>query len=221
MAAPSAAEMPCDRDAMLHAIFVAMDADKSGYVDAEEFKSIFSDVGEKHSDERMAEIDGIRDKGDSDGKLSAEEFCGFMMEYFADLTDKAFREKIAEWEEHIASAFRKLLLRRVFARMDVDKSGSIEYQEFARVMQVGESCSTLYCAHLPARGLVCFSCTRGTRTRAALLLHLPTLAGVTTHTRTSSVFQTCSARGDARAQTTSRRHGKRRWRARRRTSETS
>ena len=76
MAAPSAAEMPCDRDAMLHAIFVAMDADKSGYVDAEEFKSIFSDVGEKHSDERMAEIDGIRDKGDSDGKLSAEEFCG-------------------------------------------------------------------------------------------------------------------------------------------------
>ena len=99
----------------------AQDADKSDYVDAQEFKSIFSDIGEKHSDERMAEIDGIRDRGDADGRLSANEFCDFMMEYFADLSDKAFREKMAEWHEHLSRSHRKLLLRRVFARMDVDQ----------------------------------------------------------------------------------------------------
>ena len=88
---------PPDRHAMLHAIFVMMDADKSDYVDAQEFKSIFSDVrrrqiealgnhsltagdrlarqvGEKYADERMAEIDNVRGRGDSDGRLSAVEF---------------------------------------------------------------------------------------------------------------------------------------------------
>ena len=168
-----AGQMPPDRHAMLHAIFVTMvrtrhshamfptvclryaleqfsprvcaatnvchvcwtlcfcqDADKSDYVDAEEFKSIFSDATEKHSDERMAEIDGMRDRGDSDGHLSANEFCDFMIEYLAELSDKAFRERIASWHELLASSHRKLLLRRVFARMDVDKSGAVSLQEF-------------------------------------------------------------------------------------------
>jgi len=107
-----------------------MDSDKSDYVDAQEFKSIFSDVGEKYSDERMAEIDSMRGKGDSDGHLSASEFCDFMFEYFSDLSDKAFRERIATWESHLAASHRKLLLRRVFARMDVDKSGSVSLEEF-------------------------------------------------------------------------------------------
>ena len=34
--------VPVDRHAMLHAIFLQMDADGSDYVDKEEFKSIFS-----------------------------------------------------------------------------------------------------------------------------------------------------------------------------------
>ena len=131
MAAPAAAgAMPPDRHAMLHAIFVAMDADGSDFVDKEEFKSIFSDIGEKHAEERLNEIDSVRGRGDSDGELSADEFCDFMMEYMADLNDKSFREKIGIWEEHLKSSHRKLLLRRVFGRMDVDKSGSVSLEEF-------------------------------------------------------------------------------------------
>ena len=106
------------------------DADKSDYVDAQEFKSIFSDIGEKHSDDRLAEIDNIGGRGDSDGRLSSTEFCDFFIEYFADMSDKAFKEKIAEWDDLVARSFRKLLLRRVFARMDVDKSGGVSLQEF-------------------------------------------------------------------------------------------
>ena len=106
------------------------DADKSDYVDAQEFKSIFSDIGEKHSDDRMAEIDSIRDRGDSDGRLSSNEFCEFMVEYFADLTDRTFLEKIKQFEDHLAQSHRKLLLRRVFVRMDADKSGSVSLEEF-------------------------------------------------------------------------------------------
>ena len=64
-----ATAVPGDRHAMLCEIFQKLDADKSEFVDAQEFKSLFSDVGEKHSDARMAEIDSIRGRGDSDGRL--------------------------------------------------------------------------------------------------------------------------------------------------------
>ena len=119
-----------DRHAMLYAVFEQMDADKSDYVDAQEFKSIFSELGEKWSDERMAEIDNMRDRGDADGHLSSHEFCEFFMEYFSNMNDKNFVEQMDEWFDHLAKSHRKLLLRRVFARMDVDKSGSVSLEEF-------------------------------------------------------------------------------------------
>ena len=133
-AAAPAAAMPLDRHALLHAVFVQMDADGSDYVDKEEFKSIFSDIGEKHAEERLQEIDNIQGRGgDSDGQLSADEFCEFMMEYMADLTDKGFKERVATWEEHLRGSHRKLLLRRVFGRMDVDRSGSVSLEEFKAI----------------------------------------------------------------------------------------
>ena len=136
-----------DRHAVLYGVFTALDADGSEYVDAQEFKSLFSDVGEKHSDARMAEIDSVRGRGDVDGRLTADEFCAFWLEYFAALSDTAFKEKIAVWEQRIAESYRKLLLRRVFARMDVDKSGGVSLEEFkalASEMDIGTDASTAY-----------------------------------------------------------------------------
>ena len=127
------ADVPPDRHAMLSVIFSAMDADGSGHVDAEEFKSIFSDIGEKHAHDRMREIDNVRGRGDSDGRLTSDEFVDFMMEYLADINDHQFKEKVKEWEGHLASSHRKLLLRRVFARMDVDKSGTVSLEEFKAI----------------------------------------------------------------------------------------
>ena len=50
-------------------------------------------------------------------------------EYYADQSDRAFAEKIEQFEQLLAASHRKLLLRRVFARMDVDKSGSVSLEE--------------------------------------------------------------------------------------------
>lgn len=119
---------------MLADIFAKMDADKSDYVDADEFKSIFSDIAARHASERMVEIDGIADRGDSDGRLTQQEFVDFMLEYYADQSDRAFCEKIAEMDTHVGASFRKLLLRRVFSRMDVDRSGAVSFEEFRALM---------------------------------------------------------------------------------------
>ena len=130
---PSQPAIPPDRHALLFKVYQTMDADKSGYVDAEEFKGIFTQVGEKHSDERLAEIDAIRGRGDTDGKLSAKEFCQFFLEYMADKADAAFLEQIDVWNERLLASRRRLLLRRVFARMDTDRSGSVSLEEFRQL----------------------------------------------------------------------------------------
>ena len=115
---------PIDRHAAIHAVFKKMDADGGGTVDPEEFMSIFSDKEVKHAKRFLDEIDNISGRGgESDGQLSAEEFCDFMVDYTSKLNERAFKEKIASWEAHLATSHRKLLLRRVFSRMDVDKSG--------------------------------------------------------------------------------------------------
>ena len=130
---PAQPAVPPDRHALLFNVYQAMDADRSGYVDAEEFKGIFTQVGEKHSDERLAEIDAIRGRGDTDGKLSAKEFCQFFLEYMADKADAAFLEQIDLWNERLLASRRRLLLRRVFARMDTDRSGSVSLEEFRQL----------------------------------------------------------------------------------------
>ncbi len=127
------AAMPIDRHALLHKVFVAMDADRSDYVDAQEFKSIFSELSEKSSDARLAEIDATRGRGDKDGRLSAPEFCEFMLEYMADRSDAHFQETIDTWMERLAASYRKLLLRRVFAKMDTDNSGAVSLEEFKQI----------------------------------------------------------------------------------------
>ena len=127
------AAMPIDRHALLHKVFVAMDADRSDYVDAQEFKSIFSELSEKSSDVRMKEIEAVRGRGDRDGRLSAPEFCEFMLEYMADDSDAHFQETIDTWIERLEASKRKLLLRRVFAKMDTDNSGSVSLMEFKQL----------------------------------------------------------------------------------------
>ena len=92
---------------------------------------MFSLKESKHAAARMAEIDNVRGReGQGDGELSSREFCDFMVEYTNYLSDQAFTEKVASWEANVAGSFRKLLLRRVFNRMDVDRSGSISLEEF-------------------------------------------------------------------------------------------
>ena len=59
----------------------------------------------------------MRDRGDADGHLSADEFCQYWLDYFFNLSDRQFNERTDEWEYHLAASQRKLLLRRVFARM--------------------------------------------------------------------------------------------------------
>ena len=89
----------------------------------------------KHAKARMDEIDNIQSDDDAgDGELTVKEFCEFMVEYTRKLTEKAFLEKIAGWQVNVAGSHRKLLLRRVFNRMDVDKSGSISQEEFRALM---------------------------------------------------------------------------------------
>jgi len=138
--------MPVDRHAVLHKIFVCMDADGSDYVDAMEFKSIFSEIGEKRSDQQLKEIDAIRGRGDKDGRLSTEEFCGFMLEHFADRSDAAFTLEMDVWFERLANSKRKLLLRRVFERMDTDKSGGVSMVEFKALgeEEVGAEMSNVF-----------------------------------------------------------------------------
>ena len=135
-----------DRHALLFEVFTAMDADKSGFVEQDEFKSIFTDGGAKYSEERLAEIDRTRGRGDKDGRLSRDEFCEYFMEYFADDTEDVFLETRALWMECIAASRRKLMLRRVFSSMDVDKSGFVSLEEFQQLgdEQVGAANSEAY-----------------------------------------------------------------------------
>lgn len=117
-----------DRHALLHKTFVAMDADGSGFVDESEFLSIFDDHEVKHAKARMAEIDLV--SGSDDGLIGAEEFCKFMLEYMIAMQDQAFKHKVARWQENVKGSHRKLLLRRVFKKMDVDGSDSVSLAEF-------------------------------------------------------------------------------------------
>jgi Ca2+-binding EF-hand superfamily protein len=79
MSAPTAPPVPppvpVDRHAMLHAVFVKMDADGSGEIDREEFMSLFSDKESKHANRFLDEIDNVSGKGDGkgDGQLSSNE----------------------------------------------------------------------------------------------------------------------------------------------------
>ena len=59
------------------------------------------------------------------------------MEYTQHLTEKAFKAKVASWHAHIEGSHRKLLLRRVFTRMDVDGSGSVSLEEFRALVTDG------------------------------------------------------------------------------------
>ena len=122
---------PPDRHAVLSSIFDAMDGDKSGQVDADEFKSIFSEAGEKYAADRLKEIDGMRDHGNSDGSLDRSEFVEFMLEYLAEMGDRRFLDLMGVWQERIAATGRKLVLRRVFTKMDVDASGAVSLTEFS------------------------------------------------------------------------------------------
>ena len=176
-----------DRHAALYAIFEGMDGDNSGQIDSDEFKSIFTEAGEKEADDRMKEMDSSRGRGNSDGVLDRDEcatgpglcrravfrahrslpppsappcarrpprlsptrlladptprriivrrrFCEFMLEYMYEKSDAMFNELMRVWNERLAGSARKLLLRRVFSRMDADKSGSVDLEEFgARV----------------------------------------------------------------------------------------
>ena len=93
--------------------------------------SIFSRAEEKNARARLNEIDNVRGRGgDADGRLTHHEFCSFMLEYMRHLTDKAFEDRIASWEANLKGSHRKLLLRRVFSRMDVDRSGTVTIEEF-------------------------------------------------------------------------------------------
>ena len=57
-----------------------------------------------------------------------------MLEYMYEKSDAMFNELMRVWNERLAGSARKLLLRRVFSRMDADKSGSVDLEEFgARV----------------------------------------------------------------------------------------
>jgi Ca2+-binding EF-hand superfamily protein len=105
-------DVPLDRHLLLVQVFRAMDADGNGFIDPMEFKSIFSDVSEKHSNARLREIDGVRDRSDMDGRLSEEEFTTYMLEYLADRADPGFTEQIDQWKAELAKSHRKLLLRR-------------------------------------------------------------------------------------------------------------
>ena len=121
---------PVDRHAMLHAVFMAMDADGGGTVDSEEFMSMFSDSEVKHAKRFLKEIDNVRSGGEGDGQLSSTEFCDFMVEYTKQMPEKDFKQRIARWMANLAGSPRKLKLRKVFSSMDVDHSGSVSLEEF-------------------------------------------------------------------------------------------
>jgi Ca2+-binding EF-hand superfamily protein len=84
----------------------------------------------KHAKRFLDEIDNIRGRGNGDGQLSQKEFCEFLTDYTEKLSEEAFVAKIASWHANAAGSHRKLLLRRVFSRMDVDRSGSVSHEEF-------------------------------------------------------------------------------------------
>ena len=145
--------MPVDRHALIHGVFKAMDADDSGEVDAEEFMSIFSDKETKHAKRFLDEIDNIRSHeaapsggraavtaagNAGDSSLSVKEFCEFMVEYTTAMKEKEFKAQIAKWHANLEGSARRLLLRRVFSKMDADKSGSISLEEFKALCSVSE-----------------------------------------------------------------------------------
>ena len=122
-----------DRHAMLFDLFYRMDADHSGHVDQDEFLSLVDDQDEKVARQRFAEADNVRGRGDGgggDGVLNEEEFVKFMREFLFDYSDSDFIDKVTLWEENRRAGHRKLLLRRVFTRMDADRSGAVSLSEF-------------------------------------------------------------------------------------------
>lgn len=130
-----------DRHALLHKTFVAMDADGSGFVDESEFLSIFDDHEVKHAKARMAEIDLV--SGSDDGLIGAEEFCKFMLEYMIAMQDQAFKHKVARWQENVKGSHRKLLLRRVFKKMDVDINAATVYKAANTAVTVCARCDVV------------------------------------------------------------------------------
>lgn len=62
-----------DIEAEIKAAFDVFDADKCGYIKAEELRSVMSSIGEKLTDSEIEEIIGLVDT-DGDGKISCE-FC--------------------------------------------------------------------------------------------------------------------------------------------------
>ena len=122
---------PVDRHALIHTVFKALDADDSGEVDEEEFMSMFSDAESKNAKRFLLEIDNMRgNEAGGDGKLNMKEFCEFMVEYTTHMREKDFIAQISRWHINVAGSARRLLLRRVFNAMDVDRSGSITLEEF-------------------------------------------------------------------------------------------
>ena len=96
MAAPP--PMPADRHLWLHNLFTGMDADQSGFVDKEEFLSIFPPGAkdEQSALERFEEIDNVRGRGgDADGQLSEAEFVDFITLQDADQLSINFSGKAA------------------------------------------------------------------------------------------------------------------------------
>lgn len=77
VAVPMPPPMHVDRQAMLHAMFVAMDDNRSSSVDLEELSSIFTDREVTDAQRWMRDMDSSG-RGDGDGKLSATEVCPYM-----------------------------------------------------------------------------------------------------------------------------------------------
>ena len=118
------------RKLLLRRAFKLMDADNSGSVSLVEFKSLNDEVGTASSAALFKVIEG--NEGNGDGELTSDEWVPFVLEQQAEASDEEFHELVDGWLDVLSKKRRETLLRAAFLKMDVDGSGSVDFEEVRR-----------------------------------------------------------------------------------------
>jgi len=119
---------------MLRKGFAQMDADRSGFVDLLELKSLVEDAS--HNVEHVGHYKWASPKAlqdldaNGDGRIGIDEWVSHVLVLEEETSDGDFAAAVDEWMKAVNTSRRTTLLRLVFSKMDADQSGVVEMSEF-------------------------------------------------------------------------------------------
>ena len=114
----------------LKEIYTSMDTDNDGSVDIYEYRS-------RTTNETMLKLFAFMDsRGDQDGELSLEEWLNTMSKVGVKMTDEEFERDLGSMlkkgvaETASLAPERLATLKEIFAAMDADKNGAVDFGEY-------------------------------------------------------------------------------------------